>query len=143
MCFGETGWLDDNMGAGLILVDAVQKSNSTSIAVCAIPHAEAVSIPCSFAVIHESKPTLPGIPVSPVQSSILIKMLPTSLFLLLSTTSTITRASSMGSIAPLFVAASVFPLKFVASYLELIAQTLMPFFLSNLLRCTITIFIAA
>ena len=63
MRFGESSWLDDNMGAGLILVDAVQKSNSTSIAVCAIPHAEAISVPYSFAIIHDTNLTFPEIPV--------------------------------------------------------------------------------
>ena len=49
----------------------------------------------------------------------------------------------MGSIAPLFTAASVFPLRFIARYLELTPQTLIPLFLSTLLYYTITVFIAA
>lgn len=67
----------------------------------------------SLVTIHELKSALPG--VLPVQSSILIKMPPTSL-LPLSTHNNDNRRSTLRIYCPLFAAASVFPLKLVTSH---------------------------
>ena len=78
---GETSWPDDNIVTGLILAHSAEVQQY-KYSICPIPHAEAVSIHYTYAITYDLKSTLPGI--LPVQSSILIKLLPISLFLLLS-----------------------------------------------------------
>ena len=80
---------------------------------CLIPDAEALSMYYSLTMIHELRPTL--LHTLLVQSSILIKMPPTS-SLPLSTHSNNNPRSTLRIYCPLFAAASVFPLKFSTSY---------------------------